>query len=84
MVAREQNFSEVLFESDCKELISRHYRFPGAMPVGNLCDSERYQDLGSVRNNWIATNCLSRKLLVVFTGCIPPDLEHIMAKECPS
>lgn len=25
-----------------------------------------------------------RKLLVVFTGCIPPDLEHIMAKECPS
>ncbi|KAI8553498.1 hypothetical protein RHMOL_Rhmol05G0020400 [Rhododendron molle] len=33
--------------------------------------------------HWIATNCLSRKLLS-FTGCIPPQLDLILAKEVPS
>ncbi|KAI8553497.1 hypothetical protein RHMOL_Rhmol05G0020300 [Rhododendron molle] len=32
---------------------------------------------------WIATNCLNRKLLS-FMGCIPPELDLILAKEVPS
>lgn len=34
-------------------------------------------------SHWIATNCLSRKLLS-FTGCIPPELDLILTKEVPS
>lgn len=97
VVAKERNLSEVLFESDCKELINCINNSPEQCPWENAAvvediktwaASEQWSFVWCNREknraaHWVATSCLSRSLFTSM-GCIPPDLELIVAKEVPS
>ncbi|KAI8524398.1 hypothetical protein RHMOL_Rhmol13G0147200 [Rhododendron molle] len=90
----EMNFSEVIFESDCQELIK--YINDG----NRLCAWEIYSVVEDIKvwaqsrrwsfvwcnrkknivAHWLASSCLNRSL-VSLTGCIPPGLSPLLAND---
>lgn len=96
MVAMELKLEEAIFESDCLILIQCliEENFQGPWEIRSLIeDIKVWAETAnwtftwcSRKTNgvahWLATSCLARRILFQ-TGCIPPGLDCVLAKDFP-
>lgn len=93
-LAVEQNFPEVIYESDCKNLITYATDSKAQCPwemativadIKKWAGTRRWSFVWCNRGlnkaaHWIASECIDKKILF-HTGCIPPALESILRKD---
>lgn len=93
-LAMEMGFSEVVFESDCLELITCLHSGNSAGPweIRAVIDDLKFWSSSfkwsfvwcnrekNKAAHWLATKCL-QKTILVNTGCLPPDFEEILCKD---
>lgn len=94
MVAIQEEYQTVIFESDCKSLIAYITETEARCPWEVEAVVKDIKEWAKTRNwsfnwcrrvqnraaHWIASKCLSRDLLL-FSGCIPPGLNSILCND---